>query len=400
MMPEPRMMKETHCTNESITILSNFNADICKDQSCSHFNPTTEYPHTTTLRTIVWINWSLSFVITFLSVLYIYQIWIKEKRKIEGWPWLKSIYGIKLVYFKWMPRWFVGFGLVCKLLPSLTMDVIDILTDTLYFNLITQACGVLDTRLHTPKFVFHVLFIFMVAGMIKNIVVTRLAYKQLTKKLQIDDLNESDLVDSNAYMALTFFQGVLAFVFQDAAAAMIQFFYIDKYVTGYNTVAIINAVIMFLFASRVLYVFIRYIIQYWDKTDALKLKVLHVIMLCTKAAVFTFHMTRNYAVVLSKIFNVDQDLVGECFHTEEHHGILKTVQNPFASSCLTVTDKVLISVTIITCVGVLICTVLLMFVGFEHFKIFNQSHYSGRVGNISAKKLPAGFNKNANLQNG
>ena len=46
----------------------------------------------------------------------------------------------------------------------------------------------------------------MVIGMMKNIVVSHRAYKQLTKKVQLNDVAESDLVDSNAYMALTFFQ--------------------------------------------------------------------------------------------------------------------------------------------------------------------------------------------------
>ena len=36
-------------------------------------------------------------------------------------------------------------------------------------------------------------------------------------------------------------------------------------------------------------------------------------------------------------------------------------------------------------ISVLICTIIIIVIGFEHFKIFNQSHYSGRVGNISQK---------------
>ena len=75
-----------------------------------------------------------------------------------------------------------------------------------------QSCGILDSRIHTPIFVYRVLFSFMVIGMLKNIVVSHRAYKQLTKKVQLNDVAESDLVDSNAYMALTFFQVNILYV--------------------------------------------------------------------------------------------------------------------------------------------------------------------------------------------
>ena len=84
-------------------------------------------------------------------------------------------------------------------------------------------------------------------------------FPTLQKRLSINDTSESDLIDSNAYMALTFFQGILAFVFQDAAAALIQFFYIDKYVTESSKTAIVNGVIMLVFSLRVLYVFTMYV---------------------------------------------------------------------------------------------------------------------------------------------
>ena len=166
--------------------------------------------------------------------------------------------------FQRFPRWFIGFGLICKLVPSLTMDVIDILTDTVYFHEISQKCGIIGPHLHTPQHVFNILFIFMVMGMVKNLVVNKIARHQLFKKLFIDDdftlddLSESDLIDSNAYMVITFFQGVLSFVFQDAVAAIFQYFYIDKYSKETNIIATINGTLMLLFSIRVTYVFIRY----------------------------------------------------------------------------------------------------------------------------------------------
>ena len=200
-----------------------------------------------------------------LEKLYL-QCALQEKNKVEGWPWSKKVYGINVSHFKSLPRALVGLGLLGKLLPSLSMDVIDILMDTFYFHAITQQCGMLDPRLHTPRFVFHTLFSFMVLGMLKNLVINNVAHRQLTKRLQMDDLSESDLVDSNAYMAITFFEGVLSFVFQDAGAAIIQYFYIDKYTKGTNLVSMLNGSIMLLFSIGVSYVFMRYIYKVWTFT--------------------------------------------------------------------------------------------------------------------------------------
>lgn len=382
------MNEDSQCSNSTVSILPHFN-NTCANENyiCDNFDVTKSYRHTEVLRTTAWINWCLTFGLTFMSVINIYHIWIKEKSRIEGWPWRKVIYGINVSRFKCFPKWLVGFGLICKLVPSLSMDVIDILTDTLYFHQIIQQCGVLDPRLHTPLFVFHTLFAFMVMGMAKNLVINSIANRQLTKRLQVDDFAESELIDRNAYMAITFFQGVLSFVFQDAVAAIIQYFYIDKYTIEVNMIATFNGVIMLVFSIRVCYVFIRYMYQYWDHDDSLNVKALHSIMLGTKLSVSLFHAMRMYAVVFSKIFGkfneVDKELDASCFHTTTVDNVKTTTQSPFSWDCMGLLDKSLIAFTIFASVGVLICTVIVCSTGLETFKIFNQSHYSGRIGAIS-----------------
>jgi len=381
------MIGENDCPEDDhVPILPQMdNATLCgsAEYSCYHFDVTAGMPHTAVLRKIAWVNWGLAFISTFCGVIYIYTRWIKEKNKIAGWPWDKKIYGISLTHFKCMPRHLVGFGLICKLIPSLTMDVLDILTDTLYFNELTQSCGILDTRLHTPPFVFHTLFAFMLLGMVKNLGVTKIAFQQLTKRLSIDDTSESDLIDSNAYMALTFFQGILAFVFQDAAAALIQFFYIDKYVTDSSTTAIVNGVIMLVFSLRVLYVFSMYVWRYGEKSDPTKVKIFHVVMGSTKFFVCLFHAMRTYAVVFSKMISTGAELDDSCFSFDAHHGTGRMTQQPFVWACLTRLDKALLASTGLASIGAIACTIILAIIGFEHFKIFSQSHYSGRVGNIT-----------------
>jgi len=184
-------------------------------------------------------------------------------------------------------------------------------------------------------------------------------------------------------MALTFFQGILAFVFQDAAAALIQFFYIDKYVTDSSTTAIVNGVIMLVFSLRVLYVFSMYVWRYGEKSDPTKVKIFHVVMGSTKFFVCLFHAMRTYAVVFSKMISTGNELDDSCFSFDAHHGTGRMTQQPFVWACLTRLDKALLASTGLASIGAIACTIILAIIGFEHFKIFSQSHYSGRVGNIT-----------------
>jgi len=114
-------------------------------------------------------------------------------------------------------------------------------------------------------------------------------------------------------------------------------------------------------------------------------------MLITKISVCAFHAMRSYAVVFSKMLrtwlNVStysaDELDKSCFTETIVHGEVATKQAPFARECLGPLDISLLCFTALASIGVIICTMLIFVVGFEHFKIFNQSHYSGRVGNVT-----------------
>ena len=57
----------------------------------------------------------------------------------------------------------IKFGLFLKLVPSLVIDVVDILFDTMYFSEIVNA-EVLDTRIHLRPNVYIILFCFQITG--------------------------------------------------------------------------------------------------------------------------------------------------------------------------------------------------------------------------------------------
>ena len=92
---------------------------------------------------------------------------------------------------------------------------------------------------------------------------------------------------------------------------------------------------------------------------------------------------RMYAVTFSKFGDAEKELTSSCFLTTLDGEIATTEQTPFTWSCLSIKEKCLFLFTLVASVGVLICTLIICFNGFEHFKIFNQSHYTGRVGNVS-----------------
>ena len=119
------------------------------------------------------------------------------------------------------------------------------------------------------------------------------------------------------------------------------------------------------------------------------MKALHTIMLGTKLSVSLFHAMRLYAVVFSKMFRKNENIEfdSSCFVTTESDGVATTVQSPFTWSCMGMLDKSLLLFTLFASIGVTICFVLVCFGGFEAFKIFNQSHYSGRIGNISGMRV-------------
>ena len=72
---------------------------------------------------------------------------IQEKAKIDGWPWTKVVYGVPMEKFRCLPRWLIEFGLISKVVPALSMDCIDILTDTLYFNSFTKRNWFIDLNI-------------------------------------------------------------------------------------------------------------------------------------------------------------------------------------------------------------------------------------------------------------
>ena len=55
------------------------------------------------------------------------------------------------------------FGLFCKIVPSLGIDVLDILFDTTYFSEIVSN-NVLHEGIHVPTHVYVILFTFQITG--------------------------------------------------------------------------------------------------------------------------------------------------------------------------------------------------------------------------------------------
>ena len=57
----------------------------------------------------------------------------------------------------------IKFGLFLKLVPSLVIDVVDILFDTMYFSEMVND-KVLDKRIHLRDHVYIIIFAFQITG--------------------------------------------------------------------------------------------------------------------------------------------------------------------------------------------------------------------------------------------
>ena len=170
-------------TNTRILVRTRFRLDYPTRLSFSESINCLEYitpDYTHTLKWILWGNWTVSFLVTLIGIIYMYRIWVQHKMLLDQWPYNQIVYKIPLQKFKgiipvtWV--WLIlvlvydssifsliKFGLFCKIVPSLVIDVMDIFFDTMYFNeMVTNK--VLDPSIHISTHVYIIIFTFQITG--------------------------------------------------------------------------------------------------------------------------------------------------------------------------------------------------------------------------------------------
>jgi len=366
----------------------------CNISSCNIFTAD-DVPFS---QILVWIIVGcalLTFICLVLVSLVIYKFWLKSKRKIDGWPWKTQMCCWTLEKLKCFPEKLVVIVLLIRVIIALPMDFIDIMSDFAYFYQISyfpdscETTSILDQRIRIADFVYWILFAFTISGVLKHFVLLKIAYKKIAvrkkdptlmpSRIRRVDIGESRVMDRNAYMEFTFLQGVFAFLFEDAAGGFIQFQYVDKYLVHVNKTVLINAMIMTIAALRLMYVFTRYIYQYWDSTDRLSLKLLHCIMLFTFGSVVVFQACRILLIIGQHNPFADEVYLTpmECFEYNEQLGLFE--QTPFAEGCWSTIDYVFTGFIILAAIGVIVCLSLIAIYGVEQFRIFTQASYATRT---------------------
>jgi len=287
-----------------------------------------------------------------------------------------------------IPLPMIKLGLFLKLVPSLVIDVIDILFDTIYFAEIVSTT-VLDSRIHVRPHIYIILFTFQITGTIKNAILVSMAIKKLTPKsvhsktnsgsvvmTQEMDHEESLLRDTNGYMYITFLQTILAFMMQDAPEALTQYFYVDKYLESFNTVLVVACCMRFIMSARVCLIYYYYVKRFVDPDyHSLKARVMMWGMVAVKFIIFCAHGLRSFAVIRTN--NVDTNLA--CYEHEE--GQDKIYQGPWnMKGCLEAIDITLLTLSGVSFVGVFVGVAAMVKYG---DKVYNQSHYTGRTGMVS-----------------
>lgn len=361
------------------------------DHPCQLFHPP---PFSQNLKWIMYTCCAVALVVLIIGIRRIYKIWIKHKIDIDGWPWKIMLWkDTQLERFKCLPHRLIYTFILIKVLIAIPVDFIDVIADLLYYYQITssysaeaschESASIIDRRIAFSDSIYWILFAVMLTGVLKNIMLVQIAFQKIRGRHKLDpmmmptrlrrvDLNESILLDKNAYMEFTFLQGVFAFILQDAVAAFVQFQYVDKYLVHLNFTVFINATLMSVTALRLMYLFTQYILQYWDSSDRLSLKVLHSIMLFTHSSVVVFQTTRAMVLIFSHGFTAAKVLTPiECFKYDEQRGLFS--QTPMAPGCWSTVDYIFTGSIILAALGVMTCISLLVVNGYDQFKIFNQS---------------------------
>jgi hypothetical protein len=367
--------------------------NYCNINLCTEFNPP---KYTSVLKWILLGNWSVSFLVTAVGIFYMYTLWVKRKELVDEWPYNVVVYQIPTKKLKgFIPKWMIKFGLFLKVVPSLVIDVIDILFDTIYFGEFV-ANGIINSKIHIRPHIYAILFAFQITGTVKNVILVHLANKQINGKRATEekrhkgsiiksmmmDENESSLVDTNSYMYINFYQTILAFCLQDGPEAFMQYFYIDKYVEEFNLVLFLASSARCLMSCRVMYIFFFYVKNFLDPAyHNEKVRALVWSMVLVKCIITAAHTLRTIAVFM--ITRLEESLFDErinsCIEFEED----KIYQAPWSQSCLNRVDDVLLCLCGASVVGV---AVGIFVARHQGKKVYNQSHYSGRNGMVTVGK--------------
>jgi len=322
---------------------------------------------------ILWANWATSALVTFIGIAVMYRKWIKRKKTVEDWPYCVTLYGcIPISKFKWLPESFVTVMLFFKIVPSLVIDVVDILSDNIYYTqLVSSYDSVLNENIHLEFYVFVFLFIFQITGTIKNIILVCLANKKIGEVAarSVTEQSESQLSDTNAYMAITFYQAILAFCLQDGGTALMQYIFVDKYLEDFNWVVATAAIIRVLMSGRTMFIFSKYVYGYVDLAyHSLLVACFLWGLIGVKFIIFLAHALRSIAVTFA---------IGESSAPQidciNFNADFEMIQTPMR--CLDTMDTTLLILSAISVVGVVFGIVVVYKYG---HKVFNQSHSSGR----------------------
>merc|ERR1712212_630709 len=234
---------------------------------------------------------------------------------------------------------------------------------------------VLNANIHVGLHVLIILFTFQITGSIKNIILVMLANKKLdVVSHTMTEESESSLFDTNAYMAITFYQAILAFCLQDGPEAFTQYLYVDKYLDDFNLFNAAATIVRVLMSSRTMFIFFRFINGYIDPAyHSFRVRCFLWTLIGVKFVIFCAHGLRSIAVLT---VNQSSATKLDCIRWTENSEMRQT---PWNSSCLDAMDTALLVLSCLSVMGVGFG----LFVAYKYGnKVFNQSHTSGREATV------------------
>ena len=130
----------------------------------------------------LWINLTVAIIISLIGFYKTFVKWFKQKLE-SGFPVNQLLFGMIRLdrpCCSRLPLKVVGLVLYVFVASNLLVDIIDMLTDTLYFTKL-ESGELLDSRIKVDDYVFNVMFSFLIFGTIKLVLVIKIMYQLDTK---------------------------------------------------------------------------------------------------------------------------------------------------------------------------------------------------------------------------
>jgi cell division protein FtsL len=183
----------------------------------------------------------------------------------------------------------------------------------------------LHDKIHLSNFIFILLFIFIITGTVKIIIMTKILKSEIKS------------LEGNATIWIKFYENILSFLLQDGPELAVQYYFVEKYTTQRESWVLFKSIFMSLLALYSLYKFVKHCMT---ASQEMTFKGICIIGLPVIFISITYFL-RTYAALHQMNLGTIRD---SCFKLEDQ--VLS--QSPFDLKCYGKTDILLLGLLIMS----------------------------------------------------